>query len=492
MTTESPFRHAAKPDWYAQTARFARPDPGKAKLQLLNTLLPYVLVLNLMFLSIHLHVPYAITLGLAVIGAAYLVRIFIIFHDCTHGSFLPSPRANRIIGYITGILTFTPFDDWRRTHAVHHVTAGDLDRRGTGDIRTLTVEEYREASFFKRLGYRLYRSPLVMFGLGPGWVFLLRNRFPFRGWKRRDLYSVLFTNIALLTIISAASATVGLRAYAAVQLPVLLIAATVGIWLFYIQHNFRGIYWARHEKVDPIRVALEGASYYKLPRLLQWFTANIGFHHLHHIRPGIPNYRLQECFEATPQVHVPPLTIRKSLSSLSLKLIDEENGGMVGFTSAGIASTADAQGAFTLNGLRGLLVDIWNVFLLHAVVAHVNNGLIPAAAFLLLLSIATGDVYLERTVLHLLLIALCMIPVSFFSGILDWRRKFHGARAPVFFRKIWLTVSLFLLVGSAAMARLSFGQSAFSRWIYAGCVFASFPVVVLLGHYGAKLASARK
>lgn len=489
---ESTISPGAKPKWYAETALFAKSDPKKARLQLLNTLLPYVLVLSLMFLSIDLHLPYGVTLVLAVIGAPFLLRIFMIFHDCTHGSFLPSPRMNRIIGYFTGILTFTPFDDWRRTHATHHVTAGDLDRRGTGDVRTLTVEEYQRASFFNRMGYRLYRNPLVMFGLGPAWVFLLRNRYPFRGWKRRDFYSVLFTNLAILLIIGVATATVGFRTYVAVQLPVLLVAATAGVWLFYIQHNFQGIYWARHGKTDPMRVALEGASYYKLPRLLQWFTANIGFHHLHHVRPGIPNYRLQECFDAVPQVHVQPLTIRTSLRSLSLKLIDEEHGGMVGFGSAGVANTAAAANRFSAHTLRGFLIDMWNVFLLHGIAAHINNGLIPAAVLLLILALVTRDVYLERSVLHLLLIALGMIPVSFFSGIRDWRRKFRRARAPVFYKKIWLTVLLFLLVGCAVIIRLSYERSVFFTWIYAGCVFASFPAVVMLGHYGARLAAARK
>lgn len=326
--------HEVKPAWYQGTAAYVRPDVRKATWQILNSLVPYLLLLALMYGTIRRGYPLWMTLLLATAAACFFARIFIFFHDCTHGSFLPSPRLNKFVGYVFGILTFTPFDDWRRTHAGHHITAGDLDRRGMGDIWTLTVEEYLSASFLKRLGYRLYRSPLVMFGIGPGWVFLLRNRFPFRGWKKRDLYSVLFTNAAIFTVAVVADLTIGFRTYVAVQLPVLLIAATAGVWLFYIQHNFQGVYWARHEEWDPMRVALEGASFYRLPKLLQWVTGNIGFHHLHHVRPGIPNYNLRRCYDETQTVQeVEPVTIGTSLKSLRLNLYDEEGRCMVSFRS---------------------------------------------------------------------------------------------------------------------------------------------------------------
>lgn len=320
-----------KPEWHAKTAQYAKPETGKAVIQILSSFVPYFFLIALMILSVTSGAPYSVTLALAGVAAVFFSRIFIIFHDCTHNSFLASSRVNRIIGYVAGVLTFTPFDDWRRTHGGHHVRAGDLDRRGMGDVKLMTVAEYRRASFMARLGYRLYRNPLVMFGLGPGWVFIIRNRFPFREWRKRDLYSVLFTNLSILAIIGVASATIGFRTYLAVQLPVLLVAATIGVWLFYIQHTFQGVYWARHEEVDPIRVALEGASYYKLPKWLQWATGNIGLHHLHHVRPGIPNYRLQECLDAIPEVRIPPLTIRGSLHSVRLKLYDEKSGRMVGW-----------------------------------------------------------------------------------------------------------------------------------------------------------------
>jgi omega-6 fatty acid desaturase (delta-12 desaturase) len=274
-------------------------------------------------------------LPMTVVAAGLLVRIFIFFHDCTHGSFLTTPRWNRNLGYLLGIITFTPFHDWRRSHAGHHITAGDLDRRGLGDITLMTVAEYRAAPFLQRLGYRLYRHPLIMFGIGPAYYFLLRCRLPTRGAKRNDWFSVLVTNLAIAAIILTASLTIGLRTYLLVQLPVFLLAATIGVWLFYVQHQFQGIYWARHDEWDPWQVVMQGASYYRLPRVLQWFTGNIGFHHVHHMRPGIPNYNLEQCHREVAELHaVTPLTLRSSLKSLRQNLYDEERRRMVSFREA--------------------------------------------------------------------------------------------------------------------------------------------------------------
>lgn len=323
-----------KPEWYKATSQFARPNSRKAFWQLATTLIPYLLLLGLMTLSVlHGH-PYWVTLLLGILAAGLFSRIFIFFHDCTHGSFLTSPRWNRNVGYLCGILTFTAFHDWRRSHAGHHITAGDLDRRGMGDITTMTVEEYRSAAPLQRFAYRLYRHPFVLLGIGPLYYFLLRNRYPSPGAKKIDFISIVATNLALAIIIVMASMTIGLKTYLLVQMPILLLASTLGVWLFYNQHQFRGVYWARHENWDPWRVAMEGASYYKLPGLLQWITGNIGFHHVHHMRPGIPNYRLQECYEATPELQaVKPLTLSESMHSLSLNLYDEERQAMVSFKS---------------------------------------------------------------------------------------------------------------------------------------------------------------
>lgn len=325
---------AEKPAWYMNTSPYAKPETRIAIRQLCTTLVPYLILMALMVQTVRHGHFYGITLALGVAAAALFSRLFIIFHDCTHGSFLHSPRWNRNVGYLCGILTFTSFHDWRRSHTRHHITAGDLDRRGIGEITTMTVEEYLAAPPLQRLSYRLYRHPLILLGIGPLYYFLLRNRFPAPGGKRIDYLSVICTNLAIVAIIVTASLTVGFKTYFLVQFPVLVLAATLGVWLFYIQHQFQGVYWARHDEWDPWRVAIEGASYYRLPKLMQWVTGSIGFHHVHHTRPGIPNYRLQECYEAIPELQaVKPLTFRESLRSLRFNLYDEKQRRMVSFQS---------------------------------------------------------------------------------------------------------------------------------------------------------------
>lgn len=325
---------AAKPSWHQDAARYARPDQSRAIWQLVNTLVPYIGLWVLMVYTVKTGIPYWVTLLLALVAAGLMVRIFIFFHDCGHGSFFASPRANTALGYLTGTLTFTPYHSWRRAHAWHHATAGNLDRRGLGDVWTMTVEEYQAAPRRTRLAYRLYRNPLIMFGLGPVGSFLISQRFPQKGAKRRERQSVLFTNLAILFIVGLASVTIGFGTYVRIQLPVIILGGAVGIWLFYVQHQYAGVYWARQDVWDPIRAALEGSSYYKLPKVLRWFTGNIGLHHIHHLRPRIPNYHLQPCFDAIPAMQaVEPLTIRKSLRSLRMNLWDETQQEMVSFRS---------------------------------------------------------------------------------------------------------------------------------------------------------------
>lgn len=321
-----------KPDWYAATKVYAKSDRRKAIWQLIDTFAPYCVLWGLMIYTVHQGVSYWITLGLAVIASALYIRIFIIFHDCCHGSFFSSPRANKVVGYITGVVTFTPFDDWRLTHATHHLTVGDLDRRGVGDVKTLTVEEYRAASRWKRLTYRLFRSPLILFTVSPAVLFLIVNRFSSKIAGRRERRSVLYTNIAIVAVIGAAGVTMGLKTYILIQLPIIFIAGTFGLWLFYVQHQFQGVYWARHDTWEQIRAALEGSSYYKLPGIVQWVTGNIGLHHVHHVRPTIPNYNLQPCLDHIPALRdVTPITFRKSLKSLFLNLYDENQKKLVSF-----------------------------------------------------------------------------------------------------------------------------------------------------------------
>ena len=324
----------SRPDWYKDVAKYQQPDLRRATWQLVNSFVPYIALWVLMVRTVQLGVSYWITLALAVLAAGFLVRIFIIFHDCGHGSFVASRRANTIVGTITGLCTFTPYEYWRYNHGVHHATVGDLDRRGTGDVFLMTVEEYLAAPPLARIGYRLYEHPLVMFGLGPLFMFLISHRFHRKGAKRLHRYSVYLTTLAMAAIIALASLTIGFRTYVLVQLPTLFIAGVVGIWLFYVQHHFEGVYWARHEEWDPWQAALEGSSYYRLPKLLQWFSGNIGLHHIHHVRPRIPNYNLQRCYDEVPAMQaVKPLTIRESLKVLQFSLYDEERKELVSFGS---------------------------------------------------------------------------------------------------------------------------------------------------------------
>jgi len=324
---------------YQATAVYQQPDLRKAVWQLVNTFVPYVALWVLMVLAVRRGYSYWITLALAVVAAGFLVRIFIFFHDCGHQSFFASRRANAVLGWICGILTFTPFDDWSHGHATHHATAADLDRRGTGDVWTMTVDEYRSAPRGRRLAYRLFRNPFVLLGLGPIGSFLLSARFPHKGASRRDTLSVVLTDLAIAALIGVLSATIGLRTYVLIQLPVILIAGAVGIWLFYVQHQFDGVYWARHETWNRLDAALKGSSYYKLPRLLQWFTGNIGLHHIHHIRPRIPNYNLQRAYDEVPALRtVEPLTLRSSLRSLRMNLWDEARQKLVSFRSLGTSA----------------------------------------------------------------------------------------------------------------------------------------------------------
>jgi omega-6 fatty acid desaturase (delta-12 desaturase) len=327
-----------KPPWYQSTAKYGHSHLRRSLWQILDTFVPYGVLWALMIHTVQRGYPYWITLALAMLAGGILVRIFIFFHDCCHGSFFSSRRANTILGYVSGILTFTPYEDWRYAHNLHHATAGDLDRRGVGDIWTMTAEEYLAAPLRKRLAYRIYRNPFVLFGPGPALLFLFFQRFTTKGAGRKERKSVFLTNAALLAIAGTASLTIGFWPYVSIQLPILLIGGSLGLWLFYIQHQFEAVYWARRKSWDPVAVALEGSSYFKLPRVLQWFTGNIGLHHVHHVRPTIPNYHLQRCHDETAAFHaIQPVTIRTSLKSLRLALYDPKQRRLISFRSLAMA-----------------------------------------------------------------------------------------------------------------------------------------------------------
>jgi omega-6 fatty acid desaturase (delta-12 desaturase) len=329
MTVDPPVDVGAG-SWKKIIARYQTPDARRSWWQVTNSVVPYFLLWYLMVRS--LEIFYWLTLLLAIPTAGFMIRTFIIFHDCGHGSFFKSKRLNDILGIITGVLTFTPYYRWRRDHAVHHATAGDLDRRGVGDIWTLTVKEYQALPAWKRLVYWVVRSPLLMFTIGAPMVFLVNHRLTTKTAGKRECQSVWWTNLALAGFISLLSAVIGFKSFLLVQLPILVLGTSVGVWLFYVQHQFEGVYWERHERWDYLSASLRGASFYKLPKVLQWFTGNIGFHHVHHLSPRIPNYYLESCHNAHALFQqVKPLTLQGSMRSLSLRLWDEDRRQLVSF-----------------------------------------------------------------------------------------------------------------------------------------------------------------
>lgn len=325
-TTES----GTNKNWKQIVAAYQRPATHRALWQIVNTVATYALAWLAMYWS--LGVSYWLTAGLAVLSAGLLVRIFIIFHDCGHGSFFASKRANDILGFITGFLTFTPYYHWRWEHALHHATAGDLDRRGVGDVWTMTVEEYLKAPWRKRLEYRLARNPVILFLIAPLILFLFVNRVSNRKAGRKERISVYATNVAILLMVFGMSWLMGWKAYLILQVGIMGIASAVGVWLFYVQHQFEGVYWERQENWDYFSAAIQGSSFYKLPKVLQWFSGNIGFHHIHHLSPRIPNYNLERCHKAEPLFQtVKPITLLSSLKSFKYRLWDEKNRRLVGY-----------------------------------------------------------------------------------------------------------------------------------------------------------------
>jgi omega-6 fatty acid desaturase (delta-12 desaturase) len=334
LNTAAPARGAAHsfPAWHAQMAEFRTIRHSRSIWQLVNTLIPYLGLWYLMIRTRQLGYPYVLTLALAVIAAAFLVRLFILFHDSVHGSLFRSMRANTFIGHVLGVLVFTPFEDWRFSHLRHHGSYANLDARGFGDIWTLTREEYEHSGRGLRCFYRLYRSPAVLIGLGALFSFLLRYRLPTRKSSYPEWTSVLFTNLLILGVAVVAARFIGWETYLLIQVPVVWLAGAAGVWLFYVQHQFPGVYWARRAEWDGLRAAMEGSSFYKLPAVLRWFTGSIGYHHVHHFGPRIPNYRLKECYEAIPGLQAkPPLTLMRSFAAIRLKVWDETRRALIGF-----------------------------------------------------------------------------------------------------------------------------------------------------------------
>ena len=323
-------------------APYTKPHLGRSLLDIATSVVPYLALSVLMYLA--LDFSYLLVLALAIPAAGFLVRTFIVFHDCTHGSFLPSKRANAWLGTAVGLLVFESFARWRHSHAVHHATAGDLDRRGVGDVHTLTVAEYRASTWRRRLGYRMFRNPLVMFGLGPIYGMILQPRLVPRSARPRIQRSVIATNLALAALVGALCLLVGWPEYLLVQAPTMLIAGATGVWLFYVQHQFEDTYWQSAGDWSYADAALRGSSYLKLAKPLQFFTGNIGLHHVHHLSTRIPNYNLQRAHDENPIFHeVPTLSLLDGLRAVRLKLWDEEGGRLVTFAQARQASPPSAR-----------------------------------------------------------------------------------------------------------------------------------------------------
>jgi omega-6 fatty acid desaturase (delta-12 desaturase) len=336
-----------EPSWQEMVAPYRHPDPRLSLWQVANTLIPLFLLWYLMYFS--LTYSYWITLALTPLIAGCHIRAFIILHDCGHGAFFKRSWVNNLLGTICGVVCLTPYYHWRHSHALHHATSGDLDRRVAGQLLpvtlkrytqlhgsmlTLTVKEYLQLSNWQKQLYRLYRNPFILFGLVPILLFVVLHRFSTPGAGRQERFSVYTTNLALLAVSLILIMTIGLIPFLLVEAPILMVTTTAAVWLFYVQHQFERTYWEQKPQWDYVSAALKGSSYYKLPRLLQWFTGNIGFHHIHHLSPRIPNYYLQKCHETNSLFQqTPAITLRSGMKSIFANLWDEEQDKMVRFSS---------------------------------------------------------------------------------------------------------------------------------------------------------------
>ena len=326
-------------DWRKVVARYQGSHVGRSLFQLVTTL--GLLVVTLVAMHRMLHVAPLVTIALILPAAGFIIRTFIIMHDCSHGSFLPWPKVNDTVGFITGVLTLTPYAQWRREHALHHASSGDLDRRGNGDVTTITVREYLALNAWGRFRYRLFRNPAVLLGLGPLHMMVLQ-RFRSRGIATgtKQLWNVWMTNVAIGGLIATLVLAAGAQSLLVIYLPAYYLATMAGVWLFYVQHQFEDAYWESHENWDYATAAVQGSSYLRLPRVLQWFTGSIGLHHVHHLGPRIPNYMLQRAHDENPIFHeAPVMTIRKGVRALGLTLYDEQQRHMIRFKDLRRAKT---------------------------------------------------------------------------------------------------------------------------------------------------------
>ncbi len=325
-------------------APFEESNTRTSIIQMINTLGPLIGLWYLSYLS--LSVSYWLTFPLLVLTAGFTVRTFIIFHDCCHQSFFKHKLANDIIGTITGVLTLVPYQQWKRSHSIHHATSSNLDKRGTGDMWLMTVKEYAEAGLWQKIKYRVYRNPLVMFGIGPIATFLIEYRFNRRAARKEERINTYITNVSIAGLYALLIWLIGWQAFLLIQGPVFFLSGMMGIWLFYVQHQFEDSYFEHESQWSYVQAAVEGSSYYKLPKALQWLSGNIGFHHVHHLSPKVPNYMLEKAHESTPPLkEATTITMAASLKSLSYRLWDEQTKSFVGYKDVQRCLMRDATAA---------------------------------------------------------------------------------------------------------------------------------------------------
>jgi omega-6 fatty acid desaturase (delta-12 desaturase) len=330
MDQNSTHNQETQLSWIQIVSQYNFPDAARSWWQVINSVIPYVALWVLMAYTVHF--SYLLTLLISIFAAGFMVRVFIIFHDCGHGSFFKSKRLNTFVGIITGLMVFTPFHRWHHDHHIHHNTVGNLDKRGVGDVDTLTVNEYLSLPKWRRFVYRFWRHPIFLFGIAPMLTFLIGQRLTKKHQTFRQQMYVHLTTLGVIAIALLLIWAMGFRAYLMIQIPVLFIAAGHGVWLFYVQHQYEHVVWETNDKWDYEQIALNGSSFFKLPKILQWFTGNIGFHHIHHLSPKIPNYKLETCHKENPRFQeVKPVTFFSSLKSLRLRLWDEANHRLIGF-----------------------------------------------------------------------------------------------------------------------------------------------------------------
>ncbi|MHA6259090.1 Delta(5) desaturase DesA [Sporosarcina sp. CAU 1771] len=315
---------------HKDVAPFAKSDNKKSVIQLINTIPPFLILWFLAYQSLSISIW--LTLGFAVIAAGFVIRTFIIFHDCTHGSFFRNRKLNDIVGTMTGVLTLFAYEKWKREHAIHHASSSNLDKRGIGDIWVMTVEEYVAATKWQRFAYRVYRSPIVLFGFGPIYLILITSRFNRKDARKKERNNTHLINAILVVLYTVMILLVGWQAFVIVQGSIMFVAGSLGIWLFYIQHTFEDSYFEEESEWDYVKAAIDGSSYYKLPKVLQWATGNIGYHHVHHLSPRVPNYNLELAHESVPPLHnTTTITIKTSLASLKYRLYDEDKKRFISF-----------------------------------------------------------------------------------------------------------------------------------------------------------------